>query len=104
MDKYLIFLKPEFDDNQLSSEEFENFFRQKDFTILKETNYLDSTNSQVIKGGVLIAKKKEISIKLIYSQNLVITYYDTYILELLEEFSQTLSIPTYIHGENDEEY
>lgn len=104
MDKYLIFLKPEFEDNQLSSEEFEIFFRQKDFKILKETNYLDSANSQIIKGGVLIAKKKEVSIKLIYSQNLVITHYDTYILELLKEFSQKLSIPTYIHGENDEEY
>jgi len=104
MDKYLIFLKPEFEADIISVQDFESFFKKHNFSILKESNYIDSQNNQVIKGGVIIAKNQDISIKLLQSQNLVITFYDSSALEILGIFSKFLSIPTYICGENDEEY
>ncbi len=104
MDKYFIYLKPEFSKDQITADHFTEFFKSKGFTITNQVSYLDSNNISINKSGVLLAIKDTIIIKYLYSSTTVLGYFDSRVIEYFKLFQNHLPFPTYIEGENQEEY
>lgn len=104
MDKYFIYLKPEFSKDQITADHFNEFFSSQGFTITNQVSYLDSKNISVNKSGVLLAIKDNIAIKYLYSSGTVLSYFDSRVIEYFKLFQSYLPFPTYIEGENQEEY
>lgn len=104
MDKYFIYLKPEFESDLITKEHFCEFFIENGFEILERVKYLDSLQITIEKSGVLIARKDKLMIKYIFEEGVLMSYYDNQILDIFRKFGAYLKFATYIQGENQEEY
>lgn len=104
MNKYFIYLKPEFSKDQITADHFTDFFKSKGFIIKNQVSYLDSNNISITKIGVLLAIKDNISVKYLYSSTTVLSYLDSRVIEYFKLFQNHLTFQTYIEGENQEEY
>lgn len=111
MDKYLIALVPEFEENRISSDDLLKFVENRsDIKVINEKSFTLSDGCTVKKTGLLWLQycpsenQKKFYIKYDWSTGMIVTEYDPLTLNFLGELGKSLSFPTYIRGENSEEY